>query len=325
MKKYQKLIYSFLILSCLLSTLLVARQLIKNIEYEKSLSKQRESLLENEKKEIDDMVQIKELLASLDEKKVSLEDEKVIRDLRKALNKISYHKEDKLTLLKAEVQLETLYARNKEYRYEQGKMFTQEIREQLDGMLNEDMAVYIKMLDDGSTYMYNPAKNFQMKSIDVTMFATYLMQFELNQTAQDHIVYMMKTFDTATIDHLLHTYYEGNEIYTTYLDKIGILAPQTTVMTLWETGEMNVLDVGHTLCTLYECFETASSQEWSLQEAYAPITLDGATKYVSPHAGYHEMAVVYGSRPFILCVLTENEADEVIANIYQYLLELVNQ
>ena len=177
MKKYQKLIYSFLVLACLLSTLLVARQLIKNIEYEKSLSKQRESLLENERKEIDDIVQVKELLASLDEKKVSLEDEKVIRDLRKALNKISYHKEDKLTLLKAEVQLETLYARNKEYRYEHGKMFTQEIREQLDGMLNEDMAVYIKMLDDGSTYMYNPAKNFQMKSIDVTFLATYLLKF----------------------------------------------------------------------------------------------------------------------------------------------------
>lgn len=69
MKKYQKLIYSFLVLACLLSTLLVARQLIKNIEYEKSLSKQRESLLENERKEIDDIVQIKELLASLDEKR----------------------------------------------------------------------------------------------------------------------------------------------------------------------------------------------------------------------------------------------------------------
>ena len=90
-------------------------------------------------------------------------------------------------------------------------------------MLNEDMAVYIKMLDDGSTYMYNPTKNFQMKSIDVTMFATYLMQFELNQTDQDHIVYMMKTFDTATIDHLIHCYYVFNGVYRTYLDNILIV------------------------------------------------------------------------------------------------------
>lgn len=320
-KRTRQMFYMFLTIICLLSSVLAASQFLIIKKNEENLTKQRQAiLLETQQKE-NELLQLQESLTSLKPTSVTLDDESDIQALRNLMNQSNQDENAQIKINKAEIRLETLKAKENKYNPFSGPSFKPSIVAQLDDLVKDDMSLYIRFLDDGSTYIHNPFQNYTMQSIDVSMFALYLNEKPLSESEYQDMQNMMASFDTYAINRLIDLYFpKDQKDYQKFLEDLGVLDPQTTINTLWKSGDMNVIDVGHTLCALYACLET--DEDCFLKEVFPLIEDENYKKYVSPNTVNHEMALVYGDRPFVLAFLTNQEDENTLTKIYEILLNI---
>ena len=79
-------------------------------------------------------------------------------------------------------------------------------------------------------------------------------------------------------------------------------------------GVMNVTDAGRAMAALYDYFETGTDTALRLRQCFLdaghtalfiPDGVEAAKKYGSWDDAFHDLAIVYAARPYILCCMTD--------------------
>lgn len=85
-------------------------------------------------------------------------------------------------------------------------------------------------------------------------------------------------------------------------------------------GVMNVTDAGRAMAALYDYFETGTDTALRLRQCFLdaghtalfiPDGVEAAKKYGSWDDAFHDLAIVYAARPYILCCMTDQGDTDV--------------
>lgn len=230
-------------------------------------------------------------------------------------------------IMQMEIAQETKKAQNDTYTSLTGLTFSSQDQLRLDQFFDSfsdrlEVSVYIRMLDDGSTYLYNPLATYYTASIAKAPFALYLYQgyeqglFSLSDY-QKHLISLMisKSDNDATVS-LASIYPTYTKSYRDFLETIGFTDPySSTISTTGINGNMNVIDAGHTMVSLYDYFNQQTDGALALQNDFLNYDYDlpllnfpypMAKKWGMFASVNHDMAIVYGKRPFVICVVTND-------------------
>lgn len=282
-------------------------------------------------------------LTALDTQTLTLQDLDSVDLLQEEINAASQEVRDLLVdnwailLYQAQVRLETLQAQNGTYRHSWGKTFSAEDITTLDALFASfptHISVYLRMLDDGSTYMYEPLQYYYTASIAKAPYALYLSYLEdqgeltLTKTERELMSAMISRSDNEATLSLAANYPASGSAYQSFLAQIGFTDPTSSTITLGSSiaGDMNAMDAGHTMLALYMYFSSETERALALQDDFlnydylAPLLTTEypmAKKYGLEMGANHDMAIVYADRPFILCILTEGDGEVYMHDPYQ--------
>lgn len=230
-------------------------------------------------------------------------------------------------MLQKEIVKETTAARSETYQSMTGLTFTNQNQIRLNQFFDSyadrlEVSVYLRMLDDGSTYLYNPLTNYYTASIAKTPFALYLYQgyekglFSLSDYQKQLVSLMISHSDNEATVLLANTYPTYTQSYRDFLDTIGFTDPySSTILSDTISGTMNVIDAGHTMVALYDFFNSQTEAALALQNDFLNYDYDlpllnfpypMAKKWGMFNNVNHDMAIVYGKRPFVICVMTRD-------------------
>lgn len=160
--------------------------------------------------------------------------------------------------------------------------------------------------------------------------------------AWDAMYAMITVSDNNAMDMLVSTWPANQETgFCDFLAELGFHAPYSCSMTLdgGIDGIMNVSDAGLLMQALYEYFETETSTSLQLMDCfldaehtalYVPGGVEAAKKYGSWDYAFHDFAIVYAERPYILCCMTDQGDQNVdfppqVVSAMQQLGQLVYQ
>lgn len=208
--------------------------------------------------------------------------------------------------------------------------------------LGHQVAVYFKDIDSGLEYIYNGDQTFYMASLNKAPYALYLYhlvdvgQIALEDTfyvtyggvnggaeesgriqsdptlprdytLEELIYYLLRYSDTGALRVLLQHFPAAG--FAEFAEQsIGI--PDTTRILALLSGRIDAVDAGLYLDALYDYIENgahgAELKEHMLNANYKMIRSEApvAHKYGWDENAYHDMAVVYAERPYMLAILT---------------------
>ena len=212
-------------------------------------------------------------------------------------------------------------------------------------------AVWLKDLETGKTYTYNETYAYYPASLLKAPFVYWLClradagEIDLegtwftnewkgtlagtpweeydqkNEIPAMAVIYLaVSRSDNTAVDRLDRAWPTENEAFARFLTQMGFTYPDTCVILEGIQGMMTVQDAGKIMETLWYYFGTNAPHAASLQQAfldadhemlYIPEDVEAAKKYGSWDYAFHDMAIVYGEYPYILCVMTDQGSSTV--------------
>lgn len=290
----------------------------------------------NTKPKQDPLPDVNELLAELDLSSLSLENQSQIEKIRVVQNQLD--SDPPMALLQAETTLETLKKQQHTLpRYQGIDQTTVLALNRLLQSYDFEVSVYLRFLDDGSTYLYEPYTQYYPASIIKAALALYLFQedeadrIRLDETDIAAISNMIMYSDNPSTTFLNQKYglrrYSTDdahcEDFATFLQKIGVTHDDDLYFSSdgMIAGQIDAVDMGHIMVALYEYFATASPNSQQLLEIffdhdhstdlltlYEPVV----RKYGQFDSALHDAVLGYVPRPYVLCVLTDAGNSEVL-------------
>lgn len=316
---------------CLISLGLAVWHYWENLNHEKKLYQQQLEQAAKEQAVIESVAALKEEIESLDIKQLTLEDQALVDDLQSRISNASQEEKKKIgvtpfKLRLAEIRLETLANRTGSIRQLWGNTFSAAEAAVLTHYLQEcpmEVSVYVRMLDDGSVYIYQPTQAYYPASLAQTPYALYLSvlqekgELSLNSIEREWMSNMIRHADNEATIILAGRYPAAGDTYVTFLDTLGFTDPSSSTITasLTINGEMNVVDAGHVMVALYDYFETGSIEASALKEDFLNTEADTFIQNVYLMAkkdglardANHSMAIIYAPRPYVLCMMTSGD------------------
>lgn len=274
-------------------------------------------------------------------------------DWLSSLSQNELTEKQKDTLLEANLKMEYLkqpYV--KEIRVS-GVKFENDLASNLTELLskyNFNVSVYLRFLDDGSTYIYHPQKTYYPASLLKVALALFLYQsdendilhltFEDRQLISQMIMYSDNEA-TLTLVNRYHLNTDGmddslcddfqNFLTLNYINSQREEGQLCFMGEGFIAGECDVLDMGHLMAALYRYFETDTTnakqlQQFFFQHDYKPALIEMSMplckKYGQYDGALHDMALGYVPEPFILVVMTDagnsdylEDPDDIMAEI----------
>lgn len=120
--------------------------------------------------------------------------------------------------------------------------------------------------------------------------------------------------DNTATDRLNRVWPTQNQAFQRFLSQMGFAYPDTCVILEGIQGIMTARDGGAIMETLWYYFRSNAPHAAVLKEIflaaeheilYIPQEVEAAKKYGSWEYAYHDMAIVYGEHPYILCVMSD--------------------
>lgn len=346
----KKQILVLLVCLCIISGTFVFYHHYEQKKNQEMLEAMRLAQIAHEKEVQDTADDINARIQALGDVEITLKDSLEIDLLQDQINQANEElaikiTQDRRALRQAQIELETLQARNEQYRHVWGDTFSDSEITTLDTFFEKapiEVSVYIRMLDDGSTYLFNPLQTYYTASLAKAPYALYLMNQEdlgdisLNSIEREWVTDMISKSDNEATVYLASRYSTVSTSYENFLDSIGFTDPTSSKIISYSydsgviEGRMNVIDAGHTMLALYEYFETKTERALALQEDFLSydyeeplITIDVpmAKKYGLDSDANHDIAIVYGQRPFIFCILTAGDGRPYMHDPYNLMHE----
>lgn len=121
--------------------------------------------------------------------------------------------------------------------------------------------------------------------------------------------------DNTATDRLNRAWSTQTGAFQEFLTALGFSNPQSCVtQESGIQGTMTVQDAGKIMEALYHYFDTSAPHAAMLRQAfldaehellYVPAGVETAKKYGSWDYAFHDMVLVYGEHPYILCVMSD--------------------
>ena len=110
--------------------------------------------------------------------------------------------------------------------------------------------------------------------------------------------------------------------FQSFLGELEFELPGSCSISMEEgiAGVMTVTDAGRAMAALYDYFETGTDTALRLRQCfldaghtalYIPDGVEAAKKYGSWDDAFHDLAIVYAARPYILCCMTDQGDTDV--------------
>lgn len=292
------------------------------------------------------------LLAEVDLTTLSLEDQSQIEAIRVIQNQTD--NDSPLVLLKAETTLETLKKQQQTLPRYQGIEETVALAfNRLLQSYDFKVSVYLRFLDDGATYLYEPYTTYYPASTIKAALALYLFQEDeagrISLSSEDitAVSKMIMYSDNPSTSFLnqkygLRRYSDDDshcEDFAKFLQSLGITHDDDLYFSSNGSiaGQIDAIDLGHIMMALYEYFATGSDNSQKLLDIFINhdhstdlLTLYEPTvrKYGQFDGALHDAVLGYVYRPYVLCVLTDasdsevlKDPDDIMATISEFVKE----
>lgn len=215
-------------------------------------------------------------------------------------------------------------------------LLTADARAKLDAFLNAQpgvVSVWLQDIESGDIYTYNEGAGFYCASTLKAPYSLWLAQraeageIDLNQTVGSGAhtgwqrIYTMIAQSSNGAARDLAEAWPGNEEtgFSAFLQRLGFQSPEGCQM-LAESiqGWVGAADLGRAMRALYDYFDTGTPNALELQKGF--LNADhtalwcptvAAKKYGSWQDAFHDTAIVYAQRPYVVSVFTDWGSEEV--------------